>query len=211
MKKKQVVLWMFIVLLLLSSPVYSQIKLGFQLGPNFTNSIGLQPDAPYKIESNTYLFGGILAEFKISDVFYIQPEVSFLPKGVTYRLQPWEEGNPPSPYIETTLDYYEVTANALVKVDMDNFTPFIFVGPSLGFLSKVKAKYDSYETDDSEGHEKTDFSMNFGVGVEFSLSKSIDLFVMARYSLGITDILTDDLAEYKTRGTAIGVGLKFSI
>jgi opacity protein-like surface antigen len=209
MKNKNVFWLVSIVLLLLSSPVYSQIKLGFQLGPNFTNSIGLRPDAPYKIESNTYLFGGILAEFKISDVFYIQPEVSFLPKGVTYKRTPW--GNPPSPYIEITLDYYEVTANALVKVDMDNFTPFIFVGPSLGFLSKVKAKYDSYETDDSEGHEKTDFSMNFGVGVEFSLSKNIDLFVMARYSLGITDILTDDLAEYKTIGTAIGVGLKFSI
>jgi hypothetical protein len=56
MKKKNVVWLVSIVLLLLSSPVYSQIKLGFHSGTNFTNARGLNLDALYKIESKTYLF-----------------------------------------------------------------------------------------------------------------------------------------------------------
>jgi hypothetical protein len=212
MKKKNVVLWMSIILLLLSSPVYSQIKLGFQLGPNFTNSSGLRVDALYEIKSKTYLFGGILAEFKISDMFYIQPEINFLPKGVAYKLF-----NIP---IELTFNYYEVTTNALVKINMDNFTPFLFVGPSLSFLSGAKAKEkfyyneDPYEIDVSELFKKTDFSINFGGGIELPFSKSIDIFLMARYSLGLTNIFKEEddaESEYKTRGTAIAVGLKFSI
>jgi opacity protein-like surface antigen len=140
-------------------------------------------------------------------MFYIQPEVSFLPKGVTHKFKPWFGMGP----IDITLNYYEVTTNALFKVDMDNLTPFIFAGPSLSFLSEAKSKYDSYENE-SRLFKKTDFSINFGGGVELPISKSIDLFIMARYSLGLTNILKNDTeSEYNTRGTAIAVGLKFSI
>ena len=198
MKKKQVVLWMSIVLLLLSSPVYSQIKLGFQLGTNFTSVNYSWSPHYYVIDiSKTYLFGGILAEFKISDMFYIQPEINFLPKREAYKLKPyWTDFI--SSYIEGTRNYYEVTTNVLYKFDIDNFIPFLFVGPSLSFLSEAKAKYDTFETDDSHLLEKTDFSINLGGGVEIPLSKSIDLFVIAKYSLGITDTLKDNDAEYNT-------------
>ena len=212
MKKKRVVGLISIALLLLSSPVYSQVKLGFQLGTNFTNASGLPSDASYKIESRTYLFGGILAEIKISDMFYIQPEVRFLPKGVTHK------NKPPyiSSYMEFTLNYYEIPINILAKFNMDNFTPFLFAGPSLSFLSETNAIDDSgNEYDISEFYKKFDFSINFGGGVELSLSKSIDIFLMARYSLGLTNIVnkefSSELGKINTQGTALAVGLKFSI
>jgi opacity protein-like surface antigen len=204
---------MSITLLLLSSTVHSQVKLGFQLGPNFTNSSGFRVDALYEIESKTYLFGGILAEFKISDMFYIQPEINFLPKGVTYKNK---TGPYISSYMEFTLNYYEIPINILAKFNMDKFTPFLFAGPSLSFLSETNAIDDSgNEYDISEFYKKFDFSINFGGGVELSLSKSIDIFLMARYSLGLTNIVnkefSSELGKINTQGTALAVGLKFSI
>ena len=208
MKKKNVIWLVSIAFLLLSSPVYSQIKLGFQLGPNFTNpSVSDHFTRVYEIESKTYLFGGILFEFKINDMFYIQPEVSFLPKGFTLKVKP--EYNPYGydPHIQLIYNYYEVTANVLSKFDIDNLTPFLFAGPSLSFLSEASIKSPFIDRE-AEKVEKTDFSINFGAGVEFSLSKSIDIFVIARYSLGLTDIEQDD-TEVKTRGIALAAGLKF--
>ena len=207
MKKKYVVLWMSIALLLLSSPVYSQIKLGFQLGANSANA-----NVDWEIEGKTNFFGGILAEFKINDMFYIQPEINFLSKGVTYNVrQNWDP--PPYSYIiEDNWNYYEVTTNVLAKFDVGSFTPLLFAGPSLSFLSQAKSIYDGDEYDMSDLFKKFDFSINFGGGIELSLSKSIDIFLMARYSLGLINILKYDAeSEYNTRGLAVATGLKFFI
>ena len=207
MKKKNVFYLILIALLFVSYPVHSQIKLGFQIGPNFAN-VNI---ANLSLESKTYLFGGILAEIKISDRLYIQPEINFLQKG--YFTKPNSFGL----QVDHTYNYYEIPINVLSKFDVNNFTFFIFAGPSLSFLSKAEiiakhyASYDRY--DFTESFEKTDFSINFGGGAESPLSNNIDLFIMVRYSLGLTNVFIDDINNSKiyNRGIALAVGLKFSI
>ena len=220
MKKKYVVLWMSITLLLFSSPVYSQVKLGINLGPNFANrsitsNISFD-EYLWEIEGKAHFFGGILAEFKINDMFYIQPEVNFLPKGVISKGRFIASSKyTPDNKLDNISNYFEIPINVLAKFNVSNFTPFIFAGPSLSFLSEAKAIDDSgYEYDISEFYKKFDFSINFGGGIELSLAKNIDIFLMARYSLGLTNIFKEENYaefEYKTIGTAIAVGLKFSI
>jgi opacity protein-like surface antigen len=196
-------------LLLLSYPAHSQIKLGIQLGANsanvkVTNNI-------FEFDNTTHFMGGVLAEFKISNMFYIQPEFNYLPKGVM--------GNSNMYYArkaDYTFNYYEIPINVLAKFDTGDFTPFLFAGPSLSFLSKATLKIDDHpafgeEANISKDLKKTDFSINFGAGVELNLSNSIDLFIIARYSLGIIDIPIDSYGEFKTRGIAITAGLKFGI
>ena len=224
MKKKQFVLWMSIVLLLLSSPVYSQVKLGFQLGPNFANA-SIKSDAtfPFDIEGKTYFFGGILAEFKISDMFYIQPEFNFLTKGAKidfmYHNPEIVDADGRTRY---TVNYsYEIPINILAKFNISNFTPFIFAGPSFSFLSEAKLTSPEFVSDNdidvSNSFTKNDFSINFGGGIEFPILNSIDLFVMARYSLGLTNLINNksllyyNLEKINTRGLAFSTGLKFSI
>jgi hypothetical protein len=220
MKKKYVVLWISIALLLLSSPVYSQIKLGVNLGTNcangnITNNISFVDEYLWEIEGKAHFFGGILAEFKINDMFYIQPEVNFLPKGVISKGRFIASSKyTPDNKFDNISNYFEIPINVLAKFNLSNFTPFIFAGPSLSFLSEAKAIDDSgYAYDISEFYKKFDFSINFGGGVEFPILNSIDLFIMARYSLGLTNI-DKELYFYKklnTQGIAIAAGLKFSI
>jgi opacity protein-like surface antigen len=229
MKKKQVVLWISIVLLLLSSPVYSQVKLGFQLGANFDTHPNFTSDYnPYgrfvsKSEGGTKFWGSMLVEFKISDMFYIQPEFNFLTKGAKIDFM---YHNPE--IVDTdgrtryTVNYsYEIPINILAKFNISNFTPFIFAGPSFSFLSEAKLTSPEFGLDNdidvSNSFTKNEFSINFGGGVEFPLSKSIDLFVMARYSLGITNIINNksllyhNLEKINIRGLAFATGIKFSI
>jgi hypothetical protein len=224
MKKKQVVLWMSIALLLLSSPVYSQIKLGFQLGPNFANGNITSNSSftfsiyPWEIEGKTHFFGGILAEFTISDMFYIQPEVNFLPKGVISKGTPLYSSKYTPDKFDNIFNYFEIPINVLAKFNLSNFTPFIFAGPSLSFLLEAKATLGSFGTDlSSEEFKKTDFSINLGGGVEFPIN-SVNLFVMARYSLGLTNIMNKKVPflyngweKLNTRNLSFSTGLKFSI
>jgi hypothetical protein len=219
MKKKQVVLWLSIALLLFSSPVYSQVKLGINLGPNFANrnitsNISFD-EYLWEIEGKAYFFGGILAEFKINDMFYIQPEVNFLPKGVISKGRFIASSKyTPDNKLDNISNYFEIPINVLAKFNVSNFTPFIFAGPSLSFLSEAKAIDDSgYEYDISEFYKKFDFSINFGGGIEFPILSSVDLFIMVRYSLGLINI-DKELYFYKklnTQSIAITTGFKFSI
>ena len=62
--------------LFFSYPLHSQVKLGLQLGPNFANASTTATS--FHIIAKTNFFGGILAEIKINDMFYIQPEVNII-------------------------------------------------------------------------------------------------------------------------------------
>jgi len=207
MKKRYVFFLVSITLILLSYNAHSQIKLGLQLGANFANT-KFTPDPDFECENKTFFMGGALAEIKISNMFYIQPEVNYLSKGSSTKTV--FNTISYTAVVDLIFNYYEIPINVLAKFDAGNFKPFIFAGPSLSFLSKATVKSESSETDILENLEKTDLSVNFGAGGEFKLSNSIGLFIMARYSLGLTDISKAEDEEIKNQGIAIMAGFKFS-
>ena len=209
---KKTILPLFIGFLLFAYPLHSQIKLGLQLGTNFAK-INIKP-INIENESRTNLFGGILAEIKINNMFYIQPEFNYIQKGITYR---YPATSIPDK-VDNLFNYYEIPINILVKFDMGSFTPFIFSGPSLNLLSEAKVKYTVYAQHEVDVSDRftTDLAINFGGGAEFSFSNSIYLFITARYSLGLTNIFdyeppTHETFEYYTRCITLAAGLKFSI
>jgi hypothetical protein len=218
MKKKHIFFVVSIALLLFSYPAHSQIKIGIQGGANFA-SINPVND-PTEFENKTQFMGGVVVQFKISNMFYIQPEVNYLPKGTGYTMSdPSLVGIiDPRFKVDYILNYIEIPINCLAKFDAGSFRPFLFAGPSLSFLSSkptMEIKHVetgiSETTDIQENIETTDFSVNFGAGIDFILSSKIDLFIMARYSLGMTSIYKDKSldGEAKTQGIAITAGLKF--
>ena len=182
--------------LFFSYPLHSQVKLGLQLGPNLANASTTATS--FNIGTKTNFFGGILAEIKINDMFYIQPEVSLVAKGVDFELVErsvdYGFGNiiKQSGYIDYLVNYYEIPINLLAKFDVAGFTPFLFAGPSFNFFSAAKETYIGFygdpEGEAADKFKKFDFAINFGGGIELPLSNSIGLFVNARYSLGLTNI-----------------------
>ena len=67
-KKNHLVIFIatFTFILLFSSHVHSQTKLGVQVGPNFAHAS--TSASSFAIRGKTNFFGGILAEFKINDI-----------------------------------------------------------------------------------------------------------------------------------------------
>lgn len=219
MRKKNFILFIPVVFLFFLDPLYSQdkqIKLGFQLGPSFSNvSINNPYTGPGAGEygGKTDLFGGILAEIKMGDMFYIQPEINFIQKGFSYDIHNWGTQ-------ELTSNYFEIAVNMMAKFIKGSFSPFIFAGPSFNFLSKATQDivYSDtrlrFSSDATSLIKKTDIAVNFGGGAELSLSKNIDVFVMARYSLGLMDITVMDdpnTEEVYNRCISLAAGLKFTL
>jgi len=217
MINKKNILLVSIVLFLFSHSLNSQTKIGLQIGPNFANASTSAKS--FAIRGKTNFFGGILAEFKISDMFYIQPEINVIEKGVEFQIGIAGVIGPPfySPtglslgYIDHLFNYCEIPINFLVKFDSKNFTPFVFTGPSFNFLLRAKETYRTgYGGSVFDGSDRVEIfesAITFGGGVEFPLSNKIDLVIMAKYSFGLTNIYGDliyaktDGAQYPTSPT----------
>ncbi len=65
---------------------------------------------------------------------------------------------------------------------------YVVIGPSIGFLTRAKAKFVGETLDLKDDFKKADFGIAFGAGA--NLNEKI--FIEARYTLGLTDVNSDD-------------------
>jgi hypothetical protein len=225
-----------LVFLSTSESLNSQIKLGLQVGPNFAS--GSYSSDYYKnteVSGKTGLLAGFLAEFKLSDMFYIQPEINYLQKGV--KLSPlYYYASTNTAYLITgstgdlKLDFVEIPINVIAKFGKEQWKPFVFAGPGFSFLITAD-KTENYTTYGDVGPysikdyiEKIDVTLNLGGGVEYTINPKLDIFAMLRYSIGLTDLFKEgtvtyagytynygDIEKFKTAGLAIGIGFKYCV
>jgi len=210
--------------------VNAQIKVGLQLGPNFSSgSYSSDYFKESSVSGKTGLFGGFLAEFKLSDMFYLQPEINYIQKGVELSPLYYAGYVNPGSKGDFKLDYVEIPINIIAKFGKNELKPFVFAGPSFSILSTAEktekyidySDYGPYSIEDYV--ESMDIALNVGGGVEYAINPTLDVFAMLRYSLGFTDIFKNiesvspanlsvgDVESFKTRGLVMGVGFKVCI
>ena len=233
--KKCYYFFVVLVFLFTCENLTSQIKLGLQIGPNFASgSYSSDYFKNTEVTGKTGLLAGFLVEFKLSDMFYLQPEINYLQKGV--ELSPLysvyssiSSGEVPGSKGDFTLDFVEIPINIIAKFGKDQLKPFLFFGPSFSVKTTAE-KTEKYSTGDIGPYsikdyvEGTDVAINLGGGVEYAVSPKLDVFAMLRYSIGVTDIFKDesfsyngssfnlgDIEKFKTAGLAIGIGFKYCI
>lgn len=232
MKKCYSFVLLFVLLFVL--PLNSQIKIGLQIGPNFAS--GSYSSDYFKntsVKGKTGLFAGFLAEFKLSDMFYLQPELNYIQKGVklsplygyysglSYSEIPGSEG-------DLTLNYVEIPINIIAKFGVNEWKPFLFAGPNFNFLTTAD-KTEKYSIGGNIGPysikdycEKNDIAINLGGGLEYAVNPKLDVFAMLRYSIGLNDIFkgeintysgytSGDVEKFKTAGLTFAVGFKYCI
>jgi len=158
------------------------------------------------------LAGGFL-DFRLNDVFSIEPEVLYSQKGAEVQ------GTGSNSDSEGTfkLDYIEVPVLLKFWVPVTNtgFRPFLFAGPSVGFevncslegeILSVTGSTDCEETS-VVNTKSTDFGGTVGGGIEF-LAGMQAVRIDARYTHGFTDINdSGDARDIKNRVFAVTVGL----
>ncbi|WP_339889953.1 porin family protein [uncultured Flavobacterium sp.] len=183
-----------------STKAKNDIAIGIKAGLNISNFVGDDAgDANSLIGFN----GGIFVELKVSDKFYIQPEVLFSTQGSKSDLL--LEGNNIDISFKTKYINIPVMAKYNVAKDFQ-----LEVGPYVGFLvdadAKVTFQGQSESVDVMEVLKSNDFGLNFGFNYDFSDA----IFFNARYAAGLVQI-GDTGSEDDIKNSVIQFGLGFRL
>lgn len=181
------------------------VKFGVKAGLNLANFSTSESEISDELKPLTGLHLGGFVELGLSDQFAIQPELLFSMQGAKADYE--EEGY--SETGKTKLSYLSIPVLAKIY-----FTPELYleVGPQLGFLLSAKSIYEiSFqgveETEEEvidEGLESIDFGLGFGGGYFFT----DNLFLGARYNLGLTNI-DAETDEITVKNSVINVSLGY--
>lgn len=217
MKSKNLFLAGALFLAAFSTAQAQEINWGIKAGANYsTISSDIQPD---------HIFGfhaGVVAEISVVPKFSIQPELLYSLEGAKSEFSFSEEEFDFSSKSKITLGYINLPVIAKYFV-----TPEFSLqsGPQVGYLVSAKDDYeismsfpeeftDSGEADMKDELKSISFGWNFGLGYEFQNN----LFLQARYHLGLSDISDYNASEddmdiefdkIKNQGFQLSVGYKF--
>lgn len=173
-----------VTLLTISQFNYAQsnIKFGVKAGLNYANFSNTE----IQTEAITNYHAGIIVEFGLFDNLAIQPELLYSTVGASYDTAVSDFKN--------ELGYISIPV--LAKFNLSDAL-FLEAGPQGSFLlsKKDEVNINKYNT--------FDFSLNAGLGV--NLTKN--LFVSARYNLGVTEIARD--ADAKNSVFQLSAGILF--
>ncbi len=189
---------------LAADSAYGQgIALGVKGGLNSSDLSISDPDDPsVDLDTKTGFAGGIWGQFPIGDLFAIQPEFLYSPKGAQLS----EDEVTAS----INLKYFEIPVLLMARIPTNgNLRPLFYVAPVVAFESscKLAASGEGVSIDvdcdaagDATGGDfelktkSTDFGMAFGVGLEVNLD-AIVLQLDGRYNLGLTNVNDTSGAE----------------
>jgi hypothetical protein len=145
-----------------------------------------------------YQFGAV-GEFGFTSKFSIQTELLFFSRGIKYKDI---DGGIKMNYIGLPiLAKYAFKAFGLTKV--------YAMG---GTFTDVRTKGEWYDAGGTSqlgsGFKKYDWGFSFGAGAEYPTDKGIWALDF-RYNIGMTDLHSGEVGDYKTRSRAFGLSLTY--
>ncbi len=208
--KKFAILSLVLFLTAALAPRAEAITFGLKAGLN-SSKISLKTtdagSAP-NVNSVKGLTGGIYASLDLG-ILSIQPEVLYSSRGFQFAF----EGETYT--YDYKCDYIEVPI--LIKFNVlpaGPIKPFVFGGPSFGYLLKARATDNSVTPSESEtitdSFKRTETAVVFGAGMDLGLP-GIKASIDARYHLGLSSIQESniEIESAKNRGFSVMVGIGF--
>ena len=176
-----------IMLLSITTVLQAQsIRFGVKGGVNFANQNGDDVPAFTDKESITSYHAGLVSEIKLFDSFAIQPELLYSTQGATYKNAVEEFKN--------ELGYLSIPV--LAKIYLSESLS-LELGPQASFLLNDRKNVDF-------GDAKT---FEFGVVGGLGLNITKNLFIQARYGLGLTEASKE--ADIKNSTIQLSAGIMF--
>ncbi|WP_180336325.1 porin family protein [Pontibacter ramchanderi] len=181
------------------------VSFGPRVGATFSKislSEGEDDEMEDEIKYNPGLQVGAVANFAISELVSIQPELLFMQKG-------FKIGDSDA-YIKGKSNYIEVPVLAKITFGSEQVKGFVTGGPTAGYLvsGKSSIKYGDNEVSESYEFEDEDNRMelgaSFGVGLAFG---ALNLDV--RYGLGLTSLYETESGESKSRNRVLGISVAY--
>lgn len=222
MKKLTAVLLAALALACLA-PQAGAATIGLKGGLNFANmaikTTETATDIP-TFKTQQGLTGGIFVSFNFG-ALAIQPEVLYSRRGLSYPEYADETVDVTGRFL---VDYVEMPVLIKYSILSGPIKPFLYAGPSIGYVLKAQQGYDvnyltgeepdyTYRYETQEYFKDTEFAAVFGAGFDIKLPKVI-LSIEGRYHLGLTNVyqptgVEDDIVSLKHKGISVLVGLGF--
>lgn len=202
-----------IAVLAIGSMNAQEIKYGVKAGLNISTFNGDVADFDVKSKAGFHI--GALVEIKLTDKFSIQPELLYSMQGAKTEFSFSDEFSSASEKNDIKLGYLNIPIMAKYYV-APGFS--VEAGPQIGFLLSAKNEYtahyfigeelsDSGERDIKDATKSVDFGFNFGAGYDFT----DNIFVQARYNLGLTSTSENAINEFDPKNGVfqLSLGYKF--
>ncbi|MBF9236462.1 PorT family protein [Hymenobacter sp. BT683] len=178
---KKVLLSLGLLMSVATAASAQEIRFGVKAGANYSSITANNTDG---VESKIGLHAGALANFALSDLISIQPEVLYSQKG--YQSEEYND-------IKYKINYIDVPL--LVKVNAGGL--FFEGGPQVGFLAGAKVTNGDADTDIKGRYDRVDFGYVAGLGYQATSGPMIGL----RYNGGISTISKGDINPNKIRNS----------
>lgn len=209
----------------------ARTSFGLKTGLNIANLTGKDVDIVAEgLKSKLGINGGVFVNLGISNVFSIQPELLYSQKGWKIEIEDKGDmfGNNYTIFYSGIYKYNYIDIPVLVVLSIpvsENFTPKLFLGPSLGINLSAKGKlsikvdysqeleehgFTDYEEDDEADLKEFTKTTDYGLvtGVNFEISGFI---IEARYSLSLnTFFALEEGEEYDIRNSVVSIMIGYS-
>jgi hypothetical protein len=198
-------------------PVSFGIKAGVAFPSMTLSAVGLSNNLSSKV---TFYVGG-LVDIQVSDMFSVQPGLTFMNKGGKSKGSSYTFGDEESgASVEISTDeasmnisYLELPINFLAKFEAGNGKVFVGAGPYAGYALSGNNKSGDFKQDITFGSGDDDFK-RFDYGVNFLAGYQLEsgLNFHAGYGLGLANVANDNYdfdTKAKNKVFAIGVGFNF--
>ncbi|WP_207436268.1 porin family protein [Sabulibacter ruber] len=170
---KRILLFVAVLFTTYAAQAQDGIKLGLKAGANLSNVSGEDADG----SKNKFGFHvGAFADFGISEMVSIRPEVLFSTKGAKAE----EDG------MEGQLNLGYIDVPVLARINADKL--FFEFGPTVSFLVKSEVESEGISVDIKDYTNKVDFGYAAGLGYQLTEALGLGL----RYNGGISKIYKDD-------------------
>lgn len=192
-----------LALLLIGTVGFGQI--GIRAGVNLANFSAEDYDGSAKLGFNL----GLFYQIEAGDMLMIQPELNFMQQG---SKSSFDFGGTK---VESSITTNYIQVPLLVKAvfgDRSATSFFVEAGPYLGYGLSGSNNYcedEQCETEsidwESDGVKRMDYGIQAGAGVNINAN----LFINARYILGLANINEDSTETIKNTGINIALGYSF--
>lgn len=213
----------------LTTGLFAQNYLGLRAGLNFASvnitSIELD-EGPVDLEKSpiTGANFAVFSQLGISSSFAIQPELTYLQKGVELKASEDDIEN-----VQMRVNYLELPVLAKMLFGQEGVRANLFAGPSVGYAMNGKIKFNIEGTkftedidfgadydEDGTKPRRMDLGGVVGGGLEIGSGKSLVLMDV-RYGLGFSDVTKyrngrpNDIDKHRNAGLGLTLGYKFTL
>lgn len=181
--KKVIVGCAVLGMLIFSSALFAgevgEIHYGIKGGAGLAKAWGddVPDDAAFKLGANV----GAFMNYRVHEMFVVQPEVFFAMKGWKIDVEGADE-------ISVKMDYIDIDVLAKLTIPMEGMIkPCVFVGPYLGINMTADIEVGDV-SEEIENAKSTDIGLVAGGGVDFELENGMIILLDIRYSMGMTNV-----------------------